>query len=493
MRTATRLLPLPALLLAAQAPLAAQTQNPTAAQAPLAAQAKTPPAAQAQTLQQRIEAQFAAAVPGARFGMFVVDDSGRTIVAIAPDQRFVPASNTKVLTTAAAFAAMGDLTRPDTASGATVHLEGDDVVLTGRGDARMSSAADCTVDCLATLADAVAARTRRVRDVIGDARAFPDERWPQGMSWNNIPSPSGTAVAALVVDDNEARITVRAAATGTGAPAIEHDGYFTLDNRARTGPTLATPFAVDRLPLAQVLSISGALSAGTVRTVRLGVDDPAHYAAWRLRRLLEARGVRVRGTVRSRYRQPGEAAPPAVPAPLAALSPAPLADDVAIINKDSQNLHAELLRRRLGAVAGQGSVADGEAPIAAMMASAGVPRTAWDLSDGSGMSTYNRITPRAMVTLLGWIARQPWGEAWRATLPVAGTDGTLSRRFVGTPLAGRLSAKTGSLNQASALAGTLTAASGRRLTFAVYAADMPGGGSATAAMDAALVQVAAAN
>ena len=126
------------------------------------------------------------------------------------------------------------------------------------------------------------------------------------------------------------------------------------------------------------------------------------------------------------------------------------------------------------------------------MASAGVPRTAWDLSDGSGMSTYNRVTPRAMVTLLGWAQVQPWGARWMATLPVGGVDGTLSRRFRDTPLAGNIHAKTGTLSGVSALAGTMTAASGQTLTFALYANDNPDGTSATPAMDAALLAAAAA-
>jgi D-alanyl-D-alanine carboxypeptidase/D-alanyl-D-alanine-endopeptidase (penicillin-binding protein 4) len=164
--------------------------------------------------------------------------------------------------------------------------------------------------------------------------------------------------------------------------------------------------------------------------------------------------------------------------------------DLTIINKASQNLHAELLLRRIGRVAGTGSVADGLAAVDAMLARAGVPRAAYDLSDGSGMSTYNRVSPRGMVTLLRWIAAQPWGPSWRATLPVAGVDGTLRRRFRGTALEGRLFAKTGTLNATHALAGYMLARSGRVLTFAVYANDIPADARVTPTIDAALLQIA---
>lgn len=131
---------------------------------------------------------LAKAPPGTRIGLLVVDADGREIVAIRPDERFIPASNTKLFTTAAAFATL-DVAAPDTRGGATVRLEGTErptVILAGHGDARLSSAPDCRVDCLSTLATAVAQRTRIVGDVVGDDTAFPDERWPQGMSWNKI-------------------------------------------------------------------------------------------------------------------------------------------------------------------------------------------------------------------------------------------------------------------------------------------------------------------
>ena len=102
--------------------------------------------------------------------------------------------------------------------------------------------------------------------------------------------------------------------------------------------------------------------------------------------------------------------------PLARLTPPPLAADLAVVNKASQNLHAELLLRRVGRVRGTGSIADGQAAVAAMLERAGVGRAAWDLSDGSGMSTYNRLAPRGVVTFLRWTQAQPWGAAWRATL-----------------------------------------------------------------------------
>jgi D-alanyl-D-alanine carboxypeptidase/D-alanyl-D-alanine-endopeptidase (penicillin-binding protein 4) len=128
-----------------------------------------------------------------------------------------------------------------------------------------------------------------------------------------------------------------------------------------------------------------------------------------------------------------------------------------------------------------------------MLERAGVPRASVDLSDGSGMSVYNRVAPRGMATLLRWIAGQPWGAAWRETLPIGGVDGTLAKRFGGGPLEGRLFAKTGTLNGTNALSGYLLTKSGRTLTFSAFANDVPEGVSGTKIIDAALELIASEN
>ncbi len=449
------------------------------------------PAAAQTSPQPRVEAALAEAPLGTRFGLLVTTEDGRELIAINPDGRFIPASNTKLLTTAAAFATMANLDRPDAAGGASVRLDGRDVVLTGHGDARLSSAADCVINCLAALADAIAARTRRVRDVIGDDSLFPDQRWSPGMSWNNIHTRSGTAISALSLDDNELVLSVSPGSAGA-APTLEHMGYYEVINRAVTAAEGETALRFARLPGSRTVELSGRIAAGAApQTLRLGIDDPAHHAAWRLRALLAERGVRVTGDIRVRHRQ-GDTPPQPGPAPLARLVPPPLAADLDRINRESQNLHAELLIRRLGLVRGNGSIEDGVAEIAAMLERAGAARTGWDLSDGSGMSTYNRLSPRATVALLRWAAAQPWGAAWRSTFPVAGVDGTLSNRFRGTPLERRLFAKTGTLNASNALSGYMIARSGRTLIFSFFANDVPGGGGVTPTMDQVLQLIAEA-
>ncbi|MEW4449793.1 D-alanyl-D-alanine carboxypeptidase/D-alanyl-D-alanine-endopeptidase [Qipengyuania sp. JC766] len=474
---------------------------------PLAAQEGAPPApslpaqAEDQALLQQVVAILADAPPGTRYGIMVERADGSEVLSIAPDQRFIPASNTKIYTTLAAYADLPAIQAAAQGTGVRLEPAGDgtfDVVLEGRGEATLSSAPDCTVQCLSVLADAVAARTPRVRNVVGDARWYPDQRWSPGMSWNNMPFGYGTGISALSLDDNEFVMTVTPAGDDA-APVVTSGGYYRIDNRARSVAGTENEIDIWRMPGSDLIELSGTIGTeADPRTYTLGIDDPARYAAWRLARMLADRGVTVTGDLEVRQASPARASDideSGTENMLAQLAPEDLAADVVTINKVSQNMHSELMLRRIGRVAGDGSIESGQAALARVTARAGLPEGSYLLADGSGMSSYNRLTPRGTTALLRWAAEQPWGATWRESLPVGGEDGTLGRRFRDTPLAGRIFAKTGSLNASRALSGYLVTTSGETLVFSAFANDIPPGedGAATAAMDAALLAIAAGN
>jgi D-alanyl-D-alanine carboxypeptidase/D-alanyl-D-alanine-endopeptidase (penicillin-binding protein 4) len=269
----------------------------------------------------------------------------------------------------------------------------------------------------------------------------------------------------------------------------------------------------------------------------LAIDDPAEYAARSLMAMLTARGVTVSGAARARHRYPTstqgyrDAQNPAsnasntapllpltldtIAAPLdgrrvlASHVSVPVAEDLMLISKISQNLHAELTLRLLGrlyadqaarqatlpghATEDEGSIAQGARVIRQFLLSAGVAPDDFFFYDGSGMSANDLIAPRAYTTLLAYAARQPWGEAWKTTFPIAGVDGTLSGRFRRSPLAGKLFAKTGTLNEVNALSGYLTAASGRTIVFSILVdGHMPGSDAEIHAIDHVCEAIAAA-
>ncbi len=470
---------------------------------------------------------------GMRTGLLVVGANGETLAAERPDERFMPASTTKLFTAAAAFHwldALEDMA-PDLAT--IVQLEPDanggapDIALVGRGAPDLRDGPGCAPVCLSNLADAVAAAgVERVGDVIGDDTWFPDERWRGGWGWDDLATQYGTAVSALVINDNVLELEVRPGAeTGDPIRARWRDGddlyeidvadTLTADERGRLW--------IERRPGERTFRLHGTLLAGNGRAVlTLGVDDPALVAAQKFAALLMARGVTVEGGARARHREltaadeaafgalhlermgeGGDLGP--VPARREAAAPegareiarTPAPDFGAMLTtmgKDSQNLYAELMLRHLGRLEGQGSAADGLVRVYALAGEAGIPVAAMDLNDGSGMSVYNRFTPRAAVALLHYAAEQDWGGDFRATLPVGGVDGTLAYRFRGTPLQGRMSAKTGTLLGVNALAGYMTGAGGETLIFAAFANDRPiTADSANPELDAELAGIAAAN
>lgn len=487
------------------------------AAAPAPARVTNVIAAEQPQLAMRLQALFGAPeLQGIRWGLVVLDDGGREVVAIAPDERFVPASNTKIFTTTAAFARLAAIDSPDPARGTSVRLESrgagraPDIALVGGGDPDLRDDADCQQDCLATLADAVVAKgIHRISDIIGDDRTFPDERWGQGWSWNNLQTRFGTAVSALSINDNEVDFVVRPGpSVGDRATVAWRagDDYYRLQNDIVTAAGGAVDVRDDRAPGSRTVRLYGTIPvAAAPITERIGVEDPADFAASRFARLLAARGIKVAGGVRARHRSLALADEPARRNTVEALPPAgeeiahldapPLAPDLKHIAKVSQNLHAELVLRDLGRIdGGTGSVADGLAVVSQVLTQAGAPRWTYDFADGSGMSNYNRITPRMTAHYIRWVSEQPWGAAWRDTLPIGATDGTLDDRFRGTMLAGRIFAKSGSINAVNSLSGFLTGASGRTYIFSMFAAEQPDSiKDATVIMDRALVLVAQAN
>jgi D-alanyl-D-alanine carboxypeptidase/D-alanyl-D-alanine-endopeptidase (penicillin-binding protein 4) len=450
---------------------------------------------------------------GVRWGLLVTDMQGIEVVAVNPDQRFLPASNAKLFTTAAVFRWQDDLALMAPGLATHVTLEDADeaaspnLVLYGRGDPALNDTPDCETRCLSHLADAVAATGLiHINAVIGDDTWFPDDRWPYGWSWEDLQSDDGTAISALTINDNVLRLTVTPAPT-QGAPAdvtwANGDGAYAILNETVTVEAEADDFAIARPPGADIVRISGHVPPNSgARSYRLGVEDPAEFAAQRFSALLAARGITVDAPATSRHRTPGAAGAEASAvtaleadgAPVAAMDPLSFHDALVAVSKDSQNLYAELLLRHLGQLSEDGAAKAGLARVNSLLDEAGANPNGHDLFDGSGMSVYNRVSPRTIVTLLYYAAAQDWGDDWRGTFPVGGTDGSLLRRFRGTILEGRIFAKTGTLKGTNALSGYMTAASGQTLIFSILANERPlSVPSATPFMDAALVRIAERN
>jgi D-alanyl-D-alanine carboxypeptidase/D-alanyl-D-alanine-endopeptidase (penicillin-binding protein 4) len=218
----------------------------------------------------------------------------------------------------------------------------------------------------------------------------------------------------------------------------------------------------------------------------LAIDDPADFTAKLFRELLEQRGVTVYGRPRTRHTElasmqtftvtslasggGGEMSGRSNPAPLilASHESVPLSDDLRVINKVSQNLHAELMLRLLGKEKGtSGSIQGGLEVMRGFLTSAGIKPDQFAFYDGSGLSRENLVTPEAVVKLLQFAQQQPWGKLYEDTLPVSGMDGSLSDRLKTPPAKGLVHAKTGSLSHVNSLSGYAITTTGERVAFSI--------------------------
>jgi D-alanyl-D-alanine carboxypeptidase/D-alanyl-D-alanine-endopeptidase (penicillin-binding protein 4) len=146
----------------------------------------------------------------------------------------------------------------------------------------------------------------------------------------------------------------------------------------------------------------------------------------------------------------------------------PLREILEIINKESPNLHAELVLCEVGrARRNIGSRQAGLEQMRSFLQEAGIPEEESRLADGSGLSTLNLVAPQAMTKLLAFMQRSRDREAWMDLLAAGGEEGTLSQRFAGSAGAGRIHAKTGTLSHVSALAGYAQTSAGNTLAFCI--------------------------
>lgn len=438
---------------------------------------------------------------GVRLGVMAATLAGEPVYTDKSGQRFIPASNTKLFTAAASFHYLKAIDQPDPGLGTSLQLvpgEGGappSLILVGAGDPTLRDGVDCLTNCLHELADAVAVRgLTRIEDVYGDDTLFPYEPWGMGWSWNNLPFYFGAPISALTVNGNAAALRV-APDTTEGAPIMAGwapgDDVMQFRNEAVTGPLGSENLlSVLRWPGSDEVVLSGSLPVdAAARNYFLSVPDAPQTAAERLVRLLAARGITVDGAAKVRSQSEALAGQE-----IARLKPPSLLQTLINVSEDSDNLSAELLLRHIARANGGAGAEDGLEAVHAMLGEAGIGRAEIELFDGSGLSPYNRVTPQATVRFLTWIAAQPWGDAFRATLPVGGQTGSLARRFRGTALDGRIFAKTGTVQGVNALSGFMVAASGETLVFSVIANDRPmDGDPVVPVIDALLLEIAAAN
>ena len=415
------------------------------------------------------------ALQGATVSLMVRDArTGTTLYQHNPRTRLVPASNLKLLTTAAAMDVLGPHYRFATQLLSNGIRQGDrltgNLYLRGLGDPSIQFA-----DYQALAAQLASQGVRQVQgDLVFDDTWFDAERL--GVDWSHDDETTyyGAQISALTVapntdfDAGSVLVTAKAplrVGSPVGVDIYPPTDYLQLNNRAVSGP--GNSYGINRRHGTNLLQLSGAVAPGRQSQQLISVWEPTQLVANLFEQALAQQGIKVLGR-----RVMGGASPAGV-AVLAEHQSAPLQELIVPLLKLSNNAMSEALLKAMGRqTANNGTAAAGAVAVAGFLKRQGLDTSALSQVDGSGLSRRNLVSSQTLTDLLLAASKQPWFDAWYNALPVAGnadrmTGGSLGYRLRGTAAENNLHAKTGSMAGVSSLSGYITDAHGRKLVFAM--------------------------
>ena len=411
-------------------------------------------------------------------------DRNQRLYARDPDILLTPASTMKLVTLAATAERLGWDDRFETALLTAAPIR-DGVLL---GDLVVRGAGDPTINASGgNIFAAWAGEMRRlgVRRIAGrivgdddvlDDGALETPGFGSGWAWDDLSRGFAAPAGALQHRENVVEVVVEPGRSA-GRPAsarFRHSGSgLTLRNDVVTvRADQAAGVRLRRTPGRSSLVATGRIPEGASPIVRTAaVGNPTLFFVEAFKRALEQDGIGVEGeAVDVDSLAARDKAPTLLGLrPLVRHRSEPLSTIGVDMLKQSKNLYAESLVRHLGVVAGSAAHA-GRSVVSKVLADWGIDRRGAVIADGSGLSRYTYLTAGTLVEVLSRLYRDPDHRARiMAALPVAGRDGTLRERLVGTAAEGIARAKTGSMSRVRALAGYVETAGGEPLAFAILA------------------------
>jgi D-alanyl-D-alanine carboxypeptidase/D-alanyl-D-alanine-endopeptidase (penicillin-binding protein 4) len=431
-------------------------------------------------------------------------DSGKTVFEQNAEKYFMPASNMKSFTVAAALDRLSPNFRFTTSIYAAAQPDSNgtirgDLIIYGRGNPLISTVPQdgATVSTLDELAAKIAASgVKRIEgNLIGDESYFSGDPVQVTWEWDDLQWESGAEISALSINDNLVKLQI-APGSNAGAPCIvtitPPNQLFTVINLTQTtAARTKQELEVHKRLGTNVLEIRGTMPlGGRVWANEITVAKPAEMFVALLKNALSQKGVIVTGQTRATDAKARKLAPIDLTKMVEiARHDSPVLGIIAAKTmKPSQNTYTEIILRTLGEVVGdksdpkQTSSQRGATVIQKFLAEAGIAPESLVIWDGSGLSRHNLITPNAAAQLYAFMNRHRYASSWRESLTIAGVDGTLQNRFKNTFAAGNVRGKTGTIDQVSALSGYLTTAAGEQLAFSVIVNALPAGSAASRAV-----------
>lgn len=397
----------------------------------------------------------------------------RTLYSRNGDRLFTPASNIKLLTTAAAAHQLGGYYRLRTSVYGAVNAAGSTALrVVGRGDPSFTTA---QIDDLAQ--QLAQAGVRQVSRLVIDDSYFPGFATNPTWEWEDAQWAYAAPVNSLILNRNA--IALQLSPTQVGSPLSLTwpqplpAGPLPLTNDSTTvaAGVSTAGIALWRTGDAPTVRITGQMTQGSSpQSFNLAVLNPAQQFAAAMEQALRQQSVPVGQTVISQN------SAPITDEELAAVESPEVRDLMLVANRDSDNLYAEALFKTLGVTAtgnitegddvAEASRAGGEA-VKAALADIGVNTTALRVADGSGLSRHNLVSPIALVDTLQVMTTHPQGRFFRESLAIAGQSGTLSNRLRGTAMEGRLQGKSGALTGNVSLSGYVQPPNYEPLVFSI--------------------------
>ncbi|AFY51268.1 D-alanyl-D-alanine carboxypeptidase, serine-type, PBP4 family [Nostoc sp. PCC 7524] len=374
---------------------------------------------------------------------------------------FIPASNTKLLTTAAALLQLGADFRFRT----SIYQNGNGVFsVVGRGDPSLS---DTQLQALAQQLKQQG--ITQIQQLIADNSYVQGDIVNSTWQWEDVQSDYGAPVNSFIVNQNVFGLKLIPQTLGKTPQLVWNDDnerrqWLVVNRSVTVAENQPNYINVSRDLTGKILQIEGQLAANsTPYLVDLPVVDPDYYFLRRFRTALATEKITLGQTLVARLGNNQQE--------LASVQSPPLSELLRETNQNSNNIFAESLLRALAVrsptLQNKSSEALGLEAIKTNLTKLGVDPTSYQLADGSGLSRRNLITPEALVQTLQGIAKTPGANVYRASLPVAGKSGTLSNRFRNTPAEGIVQAKTGTLRGAVSLSGYMNAPEYEPLAFSI--------------------------
>lgn len=432
----------------------------------------------------------------ARVGLKIVSlDTGKVIFEEDSEKLFIPASNMKNFTVAAALEKL----TPDFTFITSVYctkkpddngvLNGD-LIIYGRGDPTISfgiNESDETRGMERLAEEIISSGIKKIKGkLIADESFFSGTPIPYTWEWEDLQWYYGARVSALTINDNVAKIVIKPGEKEDDPAIIQvlpvESGLFIINKTQTVSSNLPRRIDIIRKLGTNLVEVSGQIpKSDKPYEVFVSIPNPAMTFACILRSILQRKGVVIEGETETVDFETRKQIPlPKELIEIARLESPPLSLIAKKTMKPSQNLYTEILLRTLGekiplenAKPEWTSADKGIAVIHKFLQEIGIPEGDVLMYDGSGLSRHNLVTPNAVTSLYVFMNKSHYSQAWLDSLTIAGVDGTLRSRFRGTKAENNVRGKTGTIGQVSSLSGYVSSLSGEKLAFSIIVNNFP--------------------